>query len=64
MNSSPSLYYMSIIALTQAQNLPLGLIKSHSVHVGPLFKLVQVPLDGIPSFCPTNFTVQNDISDN
>ena len=29
----------------------LGFVEPHQVRVGPLFKLVQVPLDGIPSFC-------------
>jgi len=38
------------IALTQMQDLAVGLVEPHEVHTGPLLKLVQVPLDGIPSF--------------
>jgi len=37
------------VALTQVQDLALGLVEPHEVHTGPLLKLVQVPLDGIPS---------------
>ncbi|KAK4832535.1 hypothetical protein QYF61_023867 [Mycteria americana] len=37
------------IALTQVQNLALGLVELHEVHRGPLLKPVKVPLDGIPS---------------
>jgi len=33
-------------ALTQMQDLALGLVKLHEVHISPLFKPVKVPLDG------------------
>jgi len=46
------------IALTQVQHLALGLLEPHQVHVGPLLKLVQVPLDGISFFCCINRTTQ------
>ena len=32
------------------QDLALGLVEPHEVHSGPLLQLVEVPLDGIPSF--------------
>ena len=38
------------VALTQMQDHALGLVEPHDVHMGPLLELVQVPLDGIPSF--------------
>ncbi|KAK4828118.1 hypothetical protein QYF61_023916 [Mycteria americana] len=46
------------VALTQVQDLALGLVEPHEVHMGPLFKLVQVPLDGIPSLGHVNHTIQ------
>jgi len=49
---------MSGIALNQVQQLALGLVKLHYVLVGPLFKPVKVPLDGIPSFCCITCTPQ------
>ena len=49
---------MSGITLTQVQQLALGLVEPHSVHIGSLFKTVQVPLDGIPSFFLINCTTQ------
>jgi len=46
------------VALTQLQDLALGLVELHVVHTGPLLELVQVPLDGIPSFWLVNCTTQ------
>ena len=37
------------IAPTQVQDLALGLVELHEVHVGPLLQPVKVPLGGIPS---------------
>ena len=36
-------------ASTQEQDLTLGFVESHEVHLGPLLKTVWVPLDGIQS---------------
>jgi len=36
------------IALTQVQDLEPGLVEPHEVHMGPLLKLVKVPLDANP----------------
>ena len=44
----PQLVLTVGVALTQVQDLALGLVEPHEVHKGPLLKLVQVPLDGIP----------------
>jgi len=38
------------VAKTQVQDLALGLVKPPAVLLGPLFKPVQVTLDGILSF--------------
>ncbi|KAK4806889.1 hypothetical protein QYF61_012610 [Mycteria americana] len=46
------------IASTQVQDLALGLVEPHEVHMGPLLGLVQVPLDGIPSLRRVNRTTQ------
>ncbi|KAK4822945.1 hypothetical protein QYF61_023445 [Mycteria americana] len=46
------------VALTQVQDLALGLVEPHEVHTGPLLQLVQVPLDDIPSFRHVNCTTQ------
>ncbi|GAB0180669.1 cAMP-dependent protein kinase inhibitor alpha [Grus japonensis] len=46
------------VALTQVQNLALGLVEPHEVHMGLLLKLVQVPLDGILSLRHVNHTTQ------
>ena len=35
-------------ALTQVQDLALGIVELHEVGMGSLLKPVQVPLDGIP----------------
>jgi len=40
------------------QDLARGLVELPEVHAGPLLKLVQVPLDGIPSFWCVNCTTQ------
>lgn len=42
--------HISRIALTRVQHLALSRVEPHLVHVGPLFKPVQVPLHGIPPF--------------
>lgn len=36
-------------ALTQVQDLVLGLVEPHEICMDPLLKLVQVALDSIPS---------------
>ncbi|KAK4831309.1 hypothetical protein QYF61_016798 [Mycteria americana] len=46
------------VALTQGQDPALGLVEPHEVHVGPLLKLVQVPLDGILSLRRVSCTTQ------
>ncbi|KAK4832517.1 hypothetical protein QYF61_023582, partial [Mycteria americana] len=46
------------IAWTQVQDLALDLVEPHEVHMGPLLKLVQVPLDGIPSLRCVSCTTQ------
>ncbi|PKU43223.1 hypothetical protein llap_6461 [Limosa lapponica baueri] len=46
------------LSLTQVQDPPLCLIDLHKVHMGPLLKSVQVPLDGIPSLRHVNCTTQ------
>jgi len=40
------------------QDVALGLVEHHEVHTGPLLKLVQVSLAGIPSFWCVNCTTQ------
>ncbi|KAK4810201.1 hypothetical protein QYF61_011795 [Mycteria americana] len=46
------------LAPTKLQDLALGLVEPHEVHTGPLLKIVQVPLDGIPSLRRVNHTTQ------
>ncbi|KAK4820325.1 hypothetical protein QYF61_023558 [Mycteria americana] len=46
------------IAPSQVQDLAPGLVEPHEVHTGPLLQLVQVPLDGIPSFWRVSCTTQ------
>jgi len=46
------------LTLTQVQDPALGLVEPHEVHTGPLLELVQVPLDGIPSFRCVDHTTQ------
>jgi len=38
------------VSLTHVQDFALGLVEPHELHTGPLLQLVQVPLEGIPSF--------------
>jgi len=40
------------------QDLALSLVEPHEVHTGPFLELVQVPLDGIPSFWCVSCTTQ------
>ncbi|KAK4822266.1 hypothetical protein QYF61_012105 [Mycteria americana] len=47
--SSPKPVLIPGVALTHVQDLALGLVEPHEVHMGPLLELVQVPLDGILS---------------
>ncbi|KAK4810611.1 hypothetical protein QYF61_007348 [Mycteria americana] len=58
------------VALTQVQDLALGLVEPHEIHMGPLLELAQVPLDGIPvpqacqphhSACRSHYVVDEDI---
>jgi len=37
------------VAPTQVQDLAFGLVEPYEVCMSPLFELVRVPLDGIPS---------------
>ncbi|KAK4820500.1 hypothetical protein QYF61_000079, partial [Mycteria americana] len=46
------------VAPTRVQDLALGLVEPHEVHMGPLLKLVQVPLNGISSLRCVNRTTQ------
>ncbi|KAK4816042.1 hypothetical protein QYF61_011050 [Mycteria americana] len=46
------------VTLNQVQDLALGLVEPHKVHMGPLLELVQVPLDGNPSLRHVNCTTQ------
>jgi len=43
------------------QDLALGLVEVHEVHTGPLLKLVQVHLDGMPSFWCLDCTTPLDV---
>ncbi|KAK4823973.1 hypothetical protein QYF61_008592 [Mycteria americana] len=55
---SQSLHPLAWVALTQVQDLALGLIEPHEVHKSPLLQLVHVPLDGILSLRRVNRTTQ------
>ncbi|KAJ7420714.1 hypothetical protein BTVI_20654 [Pitangus sulphuratus] len=46
------------VALTKVLDLVLGLVELHEVPIGPLLKLVQIPLDVILSFRCVNSTTQ------
>ncbi|KAK4823539.1 hypothetical protein QYF61_003171 [Mycteria americana] len=46
------------VAPTQVQDPAPGFVETHEVHMGPLLKLVQVPLDGIPSLRHVNCTTR------
>ncbi|KAK4810053.1 hypothetical protein QYF61_005116 [Mycteria americana] len=54
----PQPVLVSGVALTQVQELALGLVEPHEVHMGPLLKLVQVSLGGILSLRHVNHTTQ------
>ena len=56
--SSFSSLCTSGIILTPVQQLTLGPLESHVVHVGLLFKHVQDHLDVIPSFCVSSANLQ------
>ncbi|GAB0196099.1 cAMP-dependent protein kinase inhibitor alpha [Grus japonensis] len=49
------------IALTHVQDLALGLVELHEVHMGPLLQPVKVPLDGIPSLQQVNRSTQLEV---
>ncbi|PKU30563.1 hypothetical protein llap_19132 [Limosa lapponica baueri] len=55
------------IALTQMQDLALGLVELQEVCTGPPLKPVQVPLDGIPSLqrvdCATQLGVMGKLAE-
>ncbi|GAB0178515.1 cAMP-dependent protein kinase inhibitor alpha [Grus japonensis] len=57
-NTLPQSVLILGIAPTHVQDLAFGLVEPHEVHTGPLLKLVQVPLDGIPSLRHINRTTQ------
>jgi len=46
------------LALTHVQHLALGLVELHEVHTGPLLKLIQFLLDGIPALQNVDHTTQ------
>ncbi|KAJ7405119.1 hypothetical protein WISP_141794 [Willisornis vidua] len=46
------------VAVTQVQDLALGLVEFPEVYTDPLLYLVQAPLDGIPSIWCVNYTIQ------
>jgi len=46
------------VAPPQMQDIALHLVEPHEVYKGPFLKLIQVPLDGIPSFWHVNCTTQ------
>ncbi|KAF4788894.1 hypothetical protein TURU_157112 [Turdus rufiventris] len=46
------------ISLAQMQDLAPGLVQFYEVHMNPLLKRVQIPLDGIPFFCCANCITQ------
>ena len=54
----PQLALVMEVALTQVQDLAFGFVEPHEIHLGPLLKPVQVPLDGIPSFSFAGYTPQ------
>ncbi|KAK4818497.1 hypothetical protein QYF61_014227 [Mycteria americana] len=55
------------IAATHVQDLALGLVELHEVHMGPPLKPVKVPLDGIPSlqavYCTTQLGVISKLAE-
>jgi len=54
----PQPVLIAVVASTQFYHFALGLVEPHEVCAGPLLKLVQVPLDGIPSFWQFDCTTQ------
>ncbi|PKU46696.1 serine-rich hypothetical protein [Limosa lapponica baueri] len=42
----------------QVQDAALGFVEPHEVHMGPLLKPVQIPLDGIPCLSCVNHATQ------
>ncbi|PKU42541.1 hypothetical protein llap_7164 [Limosa lapponica baueri] len=46
---SPQPLFVPGFAVTQVQDLALGLVELHKVRMGPHLKPVQAPLDGMPS---------------
>jgi len=44
--------------MMQVQDPALGFVEPHEIHTGPLFELVQVPLDDIPSLRRVSHTTQ------
>jgi len=49
------------LGLPQVQQLALGLVEPHLVHVGPLLEPVKLPLDGISPFYCASCTTQLDV---
>ncbi|GAB0183112.1 cAMP-dependent protein kinase inhibitor alpha [Grus japonensis] len=49
---------------THVQDLALGLVELHEVHIGPPLQPVKVPLDGIPSLQRVNHTTQLGVVSN
>ena len=49
------------LGLPQVQQLALGLVEHHLVHVGPLLEPVKLPLDGISPFYCASCTTQLDV---
>ena len=58
----PQTVLIVMIAPTQMQDLALGLVEPCEFHTDPLLELVQVPLDGIPSFWCDSCTTPLDVS--
>ncbi|KAK4831144.1 hypothetical protein QYF61_015447 [Mycteria americana] len=59
----PQSVLIMVPVLTQVKDLALGLVELHEVHMGPIFKPVKVPLDGIREgvFNPTDYIINKDI---
>lgn len=51
-----------VIALTRVQDLTAGLVETHGVHMGSLFKPVKIFLDDTVSLQEINFTIQLDVA--
>jgi len=50
--------HISEIAPTHVQHFALSFVEPQKFYVGPPFKFVKVPLDGISSFCHINCSIQ------